>query len=216
MNEFYDLIMSAYDLLTIVLPGFIFMSIKWWADNKNIESGWSRFLVWSVMISMIVSVFYQAIHLIILPNWDCPEPFKIVVYIVTCSIAAYLVLILKNNRTIRIFLSATIFKTPHNDIFWDVIDYSNGTLMRVYLKNESFYYVGQFSMREEKGDESWISLFNYGTVDYATGQMIYDAKANKDPTIAMVRLKDVSRIELVYDDNSDVWKNICNNDEEDE
>lgn len=216
MNDFYALIMFVYDLLMMVLPGFIFMSIKWWADNKNIESGWIQFFIWTIMVSMIVSVFYQTVHLIILPGWDCPEPLKMAVYIITCVIAAYLVIILKNNSVVRRFLFSTVFKTPHDDIFWDVIDYSNGTLMRVYLKNESFYYVGQFSMREEKGDESWISLFNYGTVDYETGQMIYDAKANKDPTIAMVRLKDVSRIELVYDDNSDVWKNICNNNEEDE
>lgn len=84
-------------------------------------------------------------------------------------------------------------KTIYSDIWDNVVDYENGTTVRIVCDNAT--YAGVLAEREEKGNESWIVLEEYAVEKngeiYASKDMQYKSKL-------MINLKDAKRIELYY------------------
>ena len=84
-------------------------------------------------------------------------------------------------------------KSIHDDIWSDIIEYRNGTTLRIVC--EKCTYTGKLFMYEEKGEESWFSLEDYIIEENNT---IYKAKEMGMPCRIAIRLADAKRIELYY------------------
>lgn len=84
-------------------------------------------------------------------------------------------------------------KTIYPDIWDNVVDYENGTTLRIVC--DDVVYAGVLAEREEKGNESWVVLEDY-TV-HENGEL-YSSKDQKYPSKLMINLRDVKRIELYY------------------
>lgn len=102
-------------------------------------------------------------------------------------------------------------KSINDDIFDDVIDYEKRTIMAVYLKNSDIFYSGKFGFREEKGNDSWIALFDYIVVNKETTEEVYNPEVFDLKSSVVIPLSNIERIELVYEDDSKVWSRIINN-----
>lgn len=81
-------------------------------------------------------------------------------------------------------------------------------MMSVYLKSSDIYYIGRFVYREEKGNDSWICLADYGTLDKQSNKIIYDPEEADVKSSVVIPLSNVERIEIVYENDSNVWKRI--------
>lgn len=95
-------------------------------------------------------------------------------------------------------------KTFGNDVLKDVIDYDKRTMMLVYLKNDDVIYGGTFRARDERGIESYIVLINYCLYEKNSGKIIRNS-SNKKASV-VINMKDVERVEMLYENDSKVWE----------
>lgn len=199
-----DLLYIIPDMINLFLSGYIFMTIFIWLNNKSIN--FSAVTLWSLFTSFIIKNTFSLIHQFILCDFSFSSYFKIMVYIITGATTPFLIQKLTRLRILRNLIYNTNYKSIHDDIFNDIIDYDEPTMMQVYLKTSDIYYIGKFCFREEKGLDSWLVLINYITVDKKNDELLFDPQKSNTKTTVAINLHDIERIELIYEDNSKVWK----------
>lgn len=89
-------------------------------------------------------------------------------------------------------------KTPNENIWRDVLDFKNGSNLKIYLKNENYYVIGHHRNLEEKGTESWITLSGFAKFDKNTNEnyMNEPSYINDESVTYMIRLADIEHIEI--------------------
>lgn len=199
-----DLIPIMSDLINLFLSGFIFMYTYNWFNNKKTDI--SILTIWSLFVSALIKSFYSTIHIFILSNIKISDAVKIIVYSLTGFLFAILLTQLKNTKIFNRILYKVNNKSINDDIFDDVIDYNKRTMMKIYIKSSEIYYIGRFSFREENGINSWISLVEYFCVDKKTNNKLFDPEAGGLRSSVVINLKEVERIEIIYEKDSKVWE----------
>ena len=194
-------------MINLFLPGFIFMSIFNWLDNRK-DMNVSLFIIWCLFISYIIQITCSAVHTILFVNTDINEFIKILIYVLLGGILPFIIIRIRNIKCVSNLIYKTNNKSLNSDIFDDVIDYQSPTMLQIYLKSSDVYYIGKFCCREEKGLESWVVLINYIVAKQDTNQIVYDPQKDKLKSTVMINLRDVDRIELVYNNDSKVWKKM--------
>lgn len=193
------------DLINLFLSGFIFMTVYNWMNNK-LKQDFSIIALWSILISFIITNFYSWIHSFVFKGTDINDGLKVMIYCLSAIVASIIVTKFKNSKLIIYVLHKTNHKSGNDDVFDDIIDYDKGTTMQVYLKSSKSMYIGQFLYREEKGLESWIVLVTYSSLSTEDYHVMFCPIDDNYKSTVMINLRDIDRIELVYKDDSNVWK----------
>lgn len=201
-----DLLYLIPDMINLFLSGFVFMSLYNWLNNRKMDV--TLLVVWSLFVNTLIKSFYSVIHDYILPNKIFAEPLKILIFTFTGAVLAFIITYLKRVSIIRNILYHTNNKSINEDIFDDVIDYKKRTMMSIYLKSSDIYYLGKFSFREEKGLDSWFVLINYYCLSKKDNQVIFDPDKDNLKSSVVINLKDVERIEIVYENDSEIWERL--------
>lgn len=162
--------------------------------------------IWSLFISTLIKSFYSSLHIILLSNIKIPDSVKIIVYSLSGLLLAILLTRFKKTRLFNRFLYVINNKSINDDIFDDIIDYDKRTMMKIYIKSSDVYYIGRFSFKEENGINSWISLVEYNCVDKKTNNKVFDPTAGGLCSSVAINLKEIERIEIIYEKDSEVWK----------
>ena len=203
------------DLMNLFVPGFIFTKLLSWLNNRKFET--STTILCSLVVSYLTQILFRWIHLILFKTVNFDEYVKTTIYILFCIFFALVCAKLKNSKFVLKFIRYFHGKSINSNVMDDLVDYSNGTKARVYIKNTDICYLGQICYVEEKGSDSYISLIHYvvGLVDNHSKPYkltkLYDLKRDIGVnTIAIFSLRDIDRIELIYEDNSKVWKRFNN------
>lgn len=204
-----DLISCIPDLVNLFLSGFIFVSIYNWLQNKNVDV--SIITVWSLFISILIKTFYSMLHSMFYINYNFNEYIKIIIYVLTGAILPFIIVIIQNCKPVRIILSTVNHKSINGDVFDDIIDYNKKTMLQVYLKDSDIYYIGTFEYREEKGLDSYIVLIDYASLDKRTANVIFNPGENGLKSTVALNLRDIDRIELIYEEDSEVWQRLSGN-----
>ena len=192
------------ELVNLFLPGFIFMTIYSWFINKELDI--STVVMWSLFISTLIKTFYSAVHGVILTSYDINDYLKVLIYVITGTFLPFIIIFIKNSKLISFILFKADNKSINSDIFDDIIDYHKNTLLQIYLKNSNVMYIGTFKLREEKGLDSYIVLINYASLDKNTKEVIFNPTDNGLQSAVAINLRDIERIELSYEHDSDAWK----------
>lgn len=198
----HELIKIIPDLINLFLPGFIFMLVYGWMRNKKFDI--SIFIICGLFISNTIVIFYTTVHKFLFPNYNFYEEFKSLVYIVSGLIFPFIAIYLTNTELFKIVLRKTNHKSMHSDIFDDMIDYNKKTMMQVYMKNSKTLYIGTFKFREEKGTDSYIALIDYASLNSDTKKTIFHPEKHNLVSSVVINLRDVERIEIIYDKDSDM------------
>lgn len=69
-------------------------------------------------------------------------------------------------------------------------------------------YIGTFKFLEENGLDSYIVLIDYASFDKQTKAVSFEPDKHNLHSVAVVNLRDIERIEIIYSENSEVWKRI--------
>lgn len=85
-------------------------------------------------------------------------------------------------------------RTPKNNIWEDVVNFEHGSNIKVYLKNEDFYFYGGFGYIEESKDNPCIAISETRMVDFESAEII-DKLNDGDYTV--IKLSDVEYIEVI-------------------
>ena len=177
-----------------------------WLNSK--KSDIYIVVIWSLFISAIIKALCSTIHEFVLKDIPFSDTSKILIYSFVGLITAFFVTYIKKIKFIRNLLYKTNNKSVNDDIFDDIIDYEEPTMMSVYIKNSDVYYIGKYCFREEKGLDSWIVLINYCSVNRKNNDIIYNPQEMNKKSTVMINLHDVERIENIYEDNSKVWARL--------
>lgn len=204
--DLIDLIYIVPDIFDLFLSGFIFVKLFGWLNSQKYSN--SVIVLWSLIISYLFKTFYSTVHRFILIDVDMDEYLKITIYLLTAIVMAFVISKILKLKILQKILYHTNNKSINDDIFEDIIDYDKPTMMQVYLKNSSIYYVGKFIFREEKGLDSWIVLINYCSADRKKNNIVYNPETDGLKSTVTINLHDVESIELIYEDDSEVWKRL--------
>ena len=200
-----DLFSILPDLINILFPGIITISLFLWIESKQLDL--SSKIVWSIIIGFIIKSIFSAVHLFIATGISFHDPIKILSYIIFGILIVLLFEKLKETTYFQKVLYSLNYKTSHNTIFDDVIDYEKGNIIVVRMKNTDNYYIGNLCVHEEKGIDSWISLIHYKVYN-KNDEVIADADKTKNNYILMINERDILSIDVLYEDNSLVWKRL--------
>lgn len=89
-------------------------------------------------------------------------------------------------------------KTLNNDIWRDILDFTNGSNLKVYLRNQEYYIIGHHKNHEENGESSWLALSAFGKFDKETNLPYKKEPSylNRSDVIIAVRFSDIEHIEI--------------------
>lgn len=200
-----NLIYIVPDLIDLFLSGFIFMVVYSWLINKKYD--FSVMTVWSLFISYIIKSICSTIHIFLFTNVGFNDSSKILIYAGAGIAFAFFTVWLRKCKIIQKLLYSTNNKSINDDIFDDIIDYEKATMMKVYLKT-NIYYIGKFCFREENGINSWIVLINYISLVKDSNKALYKSDIGDIKSVVTINLRDIERIELIYEDDSMVWERL--------
>lgn len=203
LGDLMDLIFILPELIDLFLPGFICICIYSKLYNKQFDI--SVMFLWSIFTTYLIKAFYVVAHSWFLTGYDFNESLKIIIYTITGAIIPCMFSFIYKSTWFKAFMLKLNYQTINSDIFDDIIDYENKTIMSVYLKGSNNYYIGTFSLKEENGKDSYIALIDYMLMDSETDEKIFEPE---DPSSVVINLNDVERIELTYSTGSSVWENL--------
>lgn len=118
--------------------------------------------------------------------------------IILGTIISILISIVFTSNWFSEFMILLFHKTPNDDIWRNVLDFKNGSNLKVYLKNENCYVIGHHKNLEEKGEESWITLSGFAKFDKKTNEnyMNEPSYIDDESVTYMIRLSDIEHIEI--------------------
>lgn len=179
------------------------MSIYLWLKSKEMD--YSILTVYSLCISFVISNFYTALHGFVMTEKIFNDGFRITIYIITAVILPFLYVYLVEDKLLAKILKRFSHKIVNDSIFDTIIDDDKATSILVQLKNCNVYYIGKLRLREENKNDSWFVLIDYLTIDKTTNNVLQNDGLN---SLMPFKLQDVERMEIYYEDDSKVWKNL--------
>lgn len=89
-------------------------------------------------------------------------------------------------------------KTTNDDIWREVINWKDGSNLKIYLKDQEYYLIGHQKNMEEKGEESWIAISAFGKFDKKTNENYREEPSYLDDenVVYTVRLSDIEHMEI--------------------
>lgn len=197
------------ELINMFFAGFVFVTIFNWLTSSKME----LYLVgiWSLFINAFIKAIFTTLHKLWFVNTNFDNNHKVIIYVIAAIITAIGGAKLYNSGWIRIILSKLGKKTLGNNIFKDVIDFNKKTIMLVYLKDSDYFYSGTFKLMDEHDADSYITLIDYSIFNKGDNKLLRNNTGYKMSII--FSLHDIEHIELLYEDDSEVWRLLGDSDE---
>jgi hypothetical protein len=151
-------------------------------------------------VKLLDTVLFPQYHLLL---WS-----EVIICTALATVSAFGLYKIFNSKHLSSLLRKVTSKSINDDLWRDVIDVELGTIITLFLKNQSTAYKGKLASREEKGFDSWFLLEDYIRID-SNGNIIFDSDTCLSPMRAMIPLCEVERVELRYHPNTKVfdrWK----------
>lgn len=185
-----DVIQNLPDVLTYIVPGYIFVFIYRYILYKDDDSAEHiSYVVWnSIVISFILRVIFDAVVPFASTSYRC------LLLIIFASAGGYFgakMIPSKFARTVRCFLGIT--RTSHKNIWDDILE--PGLWLRVWLKDSGKSYLGQVRYIEDYAREPIMVLERYQFLD-DDAKPLFDHSADAKRAV-VINLSAFERIEIV-------------------
>lgn len=193
-------------LLQYFVPGFWAITVFKFTSGKTIKNEYN--LLFSCVISYILLSFTELIlslpYINLMPSTVyISSAISIILgtllsIIVTCIICSEKF----KQLTVQLF-----HRTVNKSIWKDVIDFKNGSNLKIYVKDKNYFIIGHHKNQEEEDvNDPWLAVNEYAVFNADTGEVIIDymikpedtdeVKEKKKNTIYAIRLSDVEHIEI--------------------
>lgn len=206
-----DNIMKIIDMipnLTIYfLPGFLFFRIiQYQLSYKHIEKK-SEYICYVVTSSIFIKLA-EYISIKVTGQADIYSgEFCLGLIIISILLGYFVGQFLNRPISTEILKKLRIYRTNGASVFADIKDIENGTWVCIYLNNTPIVYDGALREIEYANsyDETFVILSNYITYPYMKRCNLHKElyrEEREDHRWVALRVKDVSRIEISYSENS--------------
>jgi len=174
------------------VPGYFFIIMFQYFTSRKFGS---YVMVGSIAISYILKASCSWLHTFIFAKIEFGWSKRaIVLCVVSCVLSIIFIKISECRLIKKVFLKVNN-KSIHNDIWSDIIEYKDGTTLRIVC--DDYTYTGKLFMYEEKGEDSWFSLEDY-VIEENNTNVDYNSQKMGIPCRIAIRLADANRIELYY------------------
>lgn len=203
INNINDIFSQLPVILEYFIPGFIFISVFQYFTSRNNSS---YKVIGSVVISYLLKALCSIGHQYIMAQRVFTWGERVIVLTIFALLTSlFCVFISELHFVNKVFLIIN-HKSIHNDIWNDIIDYKNGTSLRI-ICNDAIY-TGILVGHEEKGADSWFVIKDYiveeNGATYASESMEFKSKL-------AINLKNIKRVELFYGEPvMSLWEKVIN------
>jgi len=169
-------------------PGYWSIILFSFLTSKKIDR--KMLLVLSCLFSYLsitlISLFKQINNTLILSG----------VSFIVLTIITIIVSILYSAKWFKKILVKLFHKTPHSDIWRDVLEFDQGSNLKVYFKENDVGIIGHHVVHEEKGNDSWFAISAPIKFNIQTDKIIDERNKDNENIIITFRLNDVEHIEV--------------------
>jgi len=184
--------------MSYFVSGFIFLKIFCFLSTKK-QGDISLFIIWCVVTSFII----KSIVIVIYPQAQLHPWIATILYVSFGIMLAFIFTKIYESKLLQKLIVWINHKSINNDVWKDIIDYSNGTTIKVFLKNTPVVYIGVLISHEENGNDSWFVFKDY-IAEYEDGKE-FNAKTCSYPSTVAINLREISRMELFYNEDTKVF-----------
>lgn len=142
--------------------------------------------LFSYLSIAIISLFKQIDHVLVLSG----SSFVLLTLLAIAASALF------SAKWFKKLLIRLFHKTPHSDIWRDILDLDKGSNLKVYFKNNKVGIIGHHKVNEENGDCSWFTISAPIKFDVETDTVIDDTNKDDESVIIAFKLSDVEHIEI--------------------
>lgn len=188
IEEFLLLLKNIPTILQYFLPGYWSIILFSFLNSKKTDR--KMILVLSCLLSYLsitlISLFKQINNTLVLSG----------VSFIVLTALTIVVSILYSTKWLKKVLVRIFHKTPHSDIWSDVLEFDKGSNLKIYFKENDIGIIGHHVVHEENGDNSWFAISAPIKFNVETEEIIDDSNKDKEDVIVTFRLSDVEHIEI--------------------
>ena len=159
----------------------------------------------SIIISYLIKCVCTLAHLFLLKAVSIPFNIRVLTYSVLGVFLAICVVRIQDTQLFYTILFKLSQRTITEDVLVELIDDIEPLIVRVFLKNSEYSYVGQFWGLDEKKDDAVIVFFDYSCFDSNNNEV---NSLGEEKALLVIPLREINRIEYMYDDNSRKWARL--------
>ena len=112
------------------------------------------------------------------------------------TVLSIIVSALYSAKRVKTIMVKLFHKTPHSDIWHDILDLANGSNLKIYFKDGDVGIIGHHKVHEEKGNDSWFAVSAPIKFNTQTDEVIDDKNKVNENFVITFRLSDVEHIEI--------------------
>lgn len=176
------------------MPGFVCCVLFKYivSDKKDNKS----LLIMSCVISYLLLSFVSLLRIKYFQELPDTPIINSVLSVIIGVLFTIILAVIYNNKYFKIITVTLFHKTPHNDIWRDVLDFEKGSNLKIYLKDKDYYIIGKHFNHEENGNDSWLALKSFAKIDKITNDFYANEShyENNDDVIITVRFSDIEQI----------------------
>lgn len=197
IDSLFALINSIPQLMQYFVSGYVFLVI--FTNLTSVKAEEKIRFILSCIISYINVTLISVTNELFIHNRYLEEPLIVSgLAIILSTITSITWAKLYSSRFFHDFMIRHFNKSQNEDIWRDIIDFDNGSLLKVYVKGYPYYIVGKYKSHEEKGDKSWFVLSGFSKLDRETN-LNYKNEPDfslRVDVLITIRLCEVEHIEI--------------------
>lgn len=203
MSGIEELLEIVPKLLELFLPGYLFVAVYGFFRHKKYDV--TLLSIASIIISYLIKCVCTLAHLFFLKAVSIPFNIHVLIYCFLGVIIAICVVRIQDSQLFYTFLLRLSQRTITEDVLVELIDDSEPLIVRVFLKNSEYSYVGQFWGLDEKKDNAVMVFFDYTCFDLNNNEV---NSLGEEKSLLVIPLREINRMEYMYDDNSKKWARL--------
>lgn len=192
INWITEIINQLPQILSYIVPGYIFLTIYQWTrfrDGDSLKNIVLKSIVVSYVIKILLNILFKELHIAI-----NDEIIFVGICIIIATISSILLsIIISSRRYNKILRILNISRTTNKNIWDDV--YQNGTALKIYQSDGTFY-AGHLRFCEENQRAPLVVLSRYGLFD-ENNNILMDKTEDSSEEI-MLNTKDFKKIEIKH------------------
>lgn len=209
IREFVEIIPLIF---IYIVPGYIFLCTFKFVVNTKAKDMSKKIMECIVLSYIIVSLSKFILSL----RYE-----EVVIYIpevIICILTSSLILgycsakLIKSNKFKKMLKKLGINRSIEINVIDDLFNFKNAIWARVYLNNEKLVYFGQIRGydKKDKYDDGFIVLSNFEVYKYGKNDLYENDfyVKGEDTRFAMLKIINISRIEAIYDKDSEFIKEM--------
>lgn len=188
-------------ILQYIIPGYLGIQLFAFISSKKVNQ--KTAIISGTILSYLLLSFWSLIRCIdklkfttqLVPDTPLVNSAIISIF---CIILSVIFGIVFTRDKFKDFIIKFFNKTPHDSIWRDVLNFKEGSNLKVYLKDKPYYIIGRHHISEENGDDSWFSIKAYGKYDILTDEPYNNRLVYHDDNnvCIVVRLANIDYIEI--------------------